>query len=60
MNVIIRSMLSGAATIEKLPGATFETCGAYMEHDYNSAISEIKRLVIEGVFTLENPPLLDR
>jgi S-ribosylhomocysteine lyase len=54
----LRSMLDTALEIESLPGARRETCGAFEEHDYEGARSEIRRLAGEGVALLDKPPLL--
>jgi len=54
----VKAMLKGALEIKELPGARLETCGAYREHDFESARKEISRLNGEELIPLENPPLL--
>jgi hypothetical protein len=44
--------------MESLPGARRETCGAFEEHDFEGARSEIRCLVVEGIVPLDKPPLL--
>jgi S-ribosylhomocysteine lyase len=55
----VKAMLLETLKIEELPGARLETCGAYMEHDFQKAREEIIRLAEEKIVPLEKPPLLE-
>ncbi len=52
------NMLKIALDIESLPGAKRETCGAFKEHDLESARSKIRHLIETGIAPLDKPPLI--
>ena len=55
MAEIATEIIPAALEIEKLPGATIETCGAYLEHDFQQARQELKTLEKQHIVALENP-----
>jgi S-ribosylhomocysteine lyase len=55
---VVQAMLRGALEIGELPGAHIETCGAYLEHDFEGARREIRSLAREAPRALEKPPIL--
>jgi S-ribosylhomocysteine lyase len=52
-------IIPAALEITELPGATIETCGAYLEHDFKQARTELQRLEKKRIVPLENPPHLN-
>jgi S-ribosylhomocysteine lyase len=52
-------IIPAALEIEELSGATIETCGAFLEHDFQQAREELKALEKQRIVPLENPPHLN-
>ncbi len=52
-------IIPAALEIKELPGATIETCGAYLEHDFKQARKELQALEKQRIAPLENAPHLN-
>jgi len=55
----IKALIPEAHAIEELPGATIETCGGYLEHDFEDAKRELVLLMGQELVALHDPPFLN-
>lgn len=56
----IRTLIPEAYAIEELPGATIETCGGYLEHNFEDAKHELELLMGQELVALHDPPFLNQ
>ena len=58
MTDAVSDVIVGALSIDELPGATIETCGGYLEHDFKDAKDELTTLSVHELVPLVKPPFL--